>query len=151
MWECSWNKVISSYWQILPKTDKRTWCKTCSTVAAVECLAFTLAKCQCVCLPQSGNTFVLELAFKDPCSIQRWAHVIALIKTCFLCFYFLIIFVLGAGLTDKLSPLLTGFSSWLLPSSHCILSTCCWRRPMKEVSLSDSRQYKLPSGFLKYY
>lgn len=109
-----------------------------------------------VCCSQ-GNTFVIDLV--NRMFNLRWdEHVqqcnASTLFTTSLSSISMVSFVISAlveqSSKDPSRPF-TGFSSWPSPSSLCILSTCCWRRPMKEVSLSGSHQiqtsWRLWEGF----
>lgn len=94
------------------------------------------------------NTFVIQLAFKGPCSaLQPWSEHFIIDFSAFLFFkspnY---IKVAGKHTAKALPCLFTGFFLRLSPSSPCILCTCCWRRPMKGVSLSDKHP-QMPSVY----
>lgn len=94
-----------------------------------------------------GNTFVIELAFSpafnqaliwenSTCNSPALQSIRTSLSSILL--FFLVTSILAVSRYSAKDPcLFTGFSSWPSPSSPCILSTCCWRRPMKEVSQSD--------------
>lgn len=95
----------------------------------------------CRLLDLKGNTVKIQIADLSVNSSRSllvyrllFFQFVIIFQFSFLTFFILVV---SSHLAHDLCPLFTGFSLWQLPSSLCILSTCCWRQPMKEVSLLD--------------